>query len=66
MGTIKWFHVTRLKMFRRLEEEAFKAALLDFDQHVARRILRRKYDPMQLSAMEFKVEFEDGDIIYLC
>ena len=53
-------------MFRRLEEEAFKAALLDFDQHVARRILRRKYDPMQLSAMEFKVEFEDGDIIYLC
>ena len=60
MGTIKWFYVTRLKMFRRLEEEAFKAALLDFDQHV----VRRKCNPMQLTAMEFKVDFEDGDIIY--
>ena len=46
MGTIKWFHVTRLKMFHGTEEEGYKAALLDADQHVIRRILRWKGDPM--------------------
>ena len=65
MGTIKWFHVTRLKMFHGTEAEGYKAALLDADQHVIRRILRWKGDPMKRTTMEFKVEFEDGDIIWL-
>jgi len=65
MGTIKWFHVTRLKKFHGTEKDAYQAALLDADQHVVRRILRWKGDPMKRTYMEFKVEFEDGDIIWL-
>ena len=65
MGAIKWFHVTRLKMFPGSEEEGYNAALLDADQHVIRRILRWKGDPMKRATMEFKVEFADDDILWL-
>ena len=65
MGTVKWFHVTRLKMFHGSEEDGYKAALLDADQHVIRRILRWKGDPMKRTTMEFKVEFDDDDILWL-
>jgi len=65
MGTVKWFHVTRLKMFHGTEDEGYKAALLDADQHVVRRILRWKGDPMVRTTMEFQVEFEDDDVLWL-
>ena len=65
MGAIKWFHVTRLKMFHGSEEEGYNAALLDADQHVIHRILRWKGDPMKRTTMEFKVEFADDDILWL-
>ena len=65
MGTIKWFHITRLKLFNGTEEEGYQAALLDADQHVIRRILRWKGDPMKRTSMEFKVEFADDDIIWV-
>ena len=61
MGAIKWFHVTRLKMFHGSEEEGYNAALLDADQHVVRRILRWNGDPMKRTTMEFKVGFADDD-----
>jgi hypothetical protein len=65
MGTIKWFHVTRVKMFHGSEDDGYRAALLDADQHVIRQILRWKGDPMKRTTMEFKVEFADGDIIWV-
>ena len=34
MGTIKWFHITRLKLFDGTEEEGYQAALLDADQPI--------------------------------
>jgi len=65
MGTVKWFHVTRLKLFHGSERDGYNAALLDADQHVIRCIHRWKGDPMTRTSMEFKVEFEDGDIVWL-
>jgi len=65
MGTIKWFHVTRVKMFHGSEEDGYKAALLDADQHVIRQILQWKGDPLKRTTMEFKVEFADGDVIWI-
>jgi len=65
MGNIRWFHITRLKLFHGTEEEGFKAALLDADQHVVRKILRWKGDPMKRTTMSFKVEFEDDDVLWL-
>jgi hypothetical protein len=65
MGNIRWFHITRLKLFHGTEEEGFKAALLDADQHVVRKILRWKGDPMKRTTMSFKVEFEDNDVLWL-
>ena len=38
MGNIKVLHVTRLKLFVGSREEAYKAALLDADQFVIRKI----------------------------
>ena len=63
LGTVKSFHVNRLKLFHGTEDEGYKAALLDADQHVVRQILRWKRDPLNRTSMEFKVEFEDGDFM---
>ena len=63
LGTVKSFHVNRLKLFHGTEDEGYKAALLDADQHVVRQILRWKRDPLNRTSMEFKVEFEDGEIL---
>jgi len=38
MGNIKVLHVTRLKLYIILREEAYKAVLQDADQFVIRRI----------------------------
>ena len=65
LGTVKWFHVTRLKLFHGTEDDGYPAALLDADQHVVRQILRWKGDPLKRTTMEFKVEFEDGEVIWL-
>ena len=65
MGNIKWLHVTRLKLFHGTEEQGYKAALLDADQHVIRKIIRWKGDPMKRTTMSFQVEFEDNDLLWL-
>ena len=65
MEISKWFHITRLKLFHGTEDEGYKAALLDADQHVVKQILRWKGDPLKRTHMEFQVEFEDGDILWL-
>jgi hypothetical protein len=65
LGTIKWFHVTRIKMFHGTEDDGYQTALLDADQHVIRQLLHWKGDPMKRTTMEFQVEFEDGDILWI-
>ena len=63
-GEVKYFHVTRVKMFHGSKEEGRQAAMLDADQYVVRRILAWKGSPTERSYMWFKVEYEDGDILW--
>lgn len=65
LGVIKQFHVTRLKLFAGSMEEAKKIALWDADQFNIKQILAWKGDPDTRTTMEFKVEFEDGDILWI-
>ena len=65
MGNIKVLHVTRLKLFVGTREEAYKAALLDADQFVIRRIHYWRGNPEKRSEMFFLVEFDDGDKVLL-
>ena len=65
MGNIKILHVTRLKLFVGSREEAYKAALLDADQFVIRKIHYWRGNPEKRSEMFFFVEFDDGDKILL-
>jgi hypothetical protein len=65
LGVIKEFHVTRLKLFAGSMEEAKAVALWDADQFTIKSILAWKGDPQTRTTMEFKVEFEDGDILWL-
>ena len=65
MGNIKVLHVTRLKLFVGTREEAYKAALLDADQFVIRRIRYWRGNPEKRSEMFFLVEFDDGDKVLL-
>jgi len=52
-------------MFHGTEDDGYQTALLDADQHVIRQILHWKGDPMKRTTMEFQVEFEDGDILWI-
>ena len=65
IGSIHKFHVTRLKLFIGRREQAKEFAQLDGDQFVIKNILQWKGDPNMRSTMSFKVEFEDGDIVWL-
>ena len=65
LGVIKQFHVTRLKLFAGTMEEAKVIALWDADQFVIKKILAWKGDPQVRTTMEFKIMFEDGDILWL-
>jgi hypothetical protein len=65
LGVIKQFHATRLKLFAGSMEETKTVALWDADQFTIKSILAWKGDPQTRTTMEFKVEFEDGDILWL-
>jgi hypothetical protein len=65
LGVVKKFHVTRLKIFHGTLEEAKKVAVLDHDQYVVRRIIAYTGDPNIRTSMHFKVEFEDGSIVWV-
>ena len=64
-GNIRVLHVTRLKLFTGSREEAYKAALLDADQFVIRKIHYWRGNPEKRSEMFFFVEFDDGDKVLL-
>ena len=65
MGNIRVLHVTRLKLFTGSREEAYKAALLDADQFVIRKIHYWRGNPEKRSEMFFFEEFDDGDKVLL-
>ena len=52
-------------MFTGSREEAYKAALLDADQFVIRKIHYWRGNPEKRSEMFFFVEFDDGDKVLL-
>ena len=64
-GAIHTFHVTRLKLFIGTVEEAKRLAQLDGDQFVIKKIHAWQGDPDKRSTTSFKVEFEDGDVVWL-
>jgi hypothetical protein len=64
-GAVHTFHVTRLKLFIGSKDEAKKLAQLDGDQFVIRKIHQWKGDPDTRTTLSFKVEFEDGDVVWL-
>lgn len=64
-GYIKKFHVSRLKIFHGTKEKAKEVAQLDQDQHTIKAILAHRGDPANRTTMDFKVAFEDGDILWL-
>ena len=64
-GKIKVVHMENLKPFFGSKEDAYRAALTDNDQYVIRSIHTYKGDPESRTGMSFKVEFEDGAIVWI-
>jgi hypothetical protein len=63
-GVVKLLDVERLKMFHGTRDQAREVAKLDADQYTVRRILAWKGVPTERSYMQFKVEYEDGDVLW--
>ena len=59
------FFVERLKRFYGTRDEAIEVARTDFGQFVIRRFLAYRGNPMKRTSVEFEVEFEDGDVLWL-
>jgi hypothetical protein len=61
-GAIGVYHMDKLKPCFSTREEAYKAAMVDFNQFEVDKILSFKGDPEMRSSMEFKVQFADGSV----
>lgn len=64
-GFNKVFDVERLKIFHGDIEEAKRIAIIDNDQYTIKNILAYRGDPLVRTSMDFLVEYEDGDIIWV-
>ena len=64
-GNITKLHVERLKLFSGSMEEAKRVAQIDNDQYEIKRILTYSGNPELRSTVDFKVEFEDGSVLWL-
>ena len=64
-GYIKNFDVERLKIFHGDLEAAKKVAIIDNDQYTIRTIHSYRGDPMNRRTMDFLIEYEDGDKIWI-
>jgi hypothetical protein len=65
LGHIKYFHVTRLKIFHGTLEEAKAVAMLDCNQYLIDKILAYAGDPLLRSSVDFHVRFADGTLLWL-
>ena len=59
------FFVERLKRFYGSRDEAIRIARTDYGQFVISRILAYRGNPKKRTTVDFEVEFEDGDILWL-
>ena len=57
--------VTRLKIFHGTREQGKASAAQEVEQSQVRAITAWRGDPLVRTTMEFRVEFEDGDVIWL-
>ena len=62
---VRKFHVSRLVPFIGSKEEAFEMAQRDDDQYLVIKISKHRGDPLKRSEMEFFVEFDDGDKLWI-
>lgn len=62
LGSIRTFHVERLKLFVGDRKTAYAAALLDNNQFVIKHFLAYRGDPLIRTTMEFEIEFDDGSV----
>jgi hypothetical protein len=65
-AAIGTYHMERLKpCFASSREDAYEAAMVDYNQFVVKKILSYSGDPEVRSTMQFVVEFEDGSVVSL-
>lgn len=62
---ISEFPVTRVKIFHGNREEAKRSAAAEVDQSQVKALTGWRGDPLLRTTMEFRVEFADGDVIWL-
>jgi hypothetical protein len=65
MDSIHTFHVNMVKLFTGTQQQAFTAALEDFNQYEIERIISYAGDPLIRSKVDFEVVFKDGSVIWL-
>jgi hypothetical protein len=65
LGYVKDFHVSRLKIFHGTRDDAKKVALIDGDQYEVKRISGYRGDPDQRTTLDFRVEYQDGSIVWV-
>ena len=58
-------HMSSLKPFFGTKEEAYRVAMLDYDQYEITEVLAYRGDPEKRTTMDFLVHFSDGSKIWL-
>ena len=62
---IEPLHVSRLRLFAGTMEEAVELALRDSDQYMIQAVTAWRGDPKERKKMQFWVEYEDGDAMWV-
>ena len=64
-GAISVLHMSKLKPCFATREEAYEAAMVDYNQFQIEKILAYKGDPDLRTSMSFEVAFADGSVVWL-
>jgi hypothetical protein len=65
MGSLSTFHMDRIKPFFGSRDEAYRVALIDYNQYVIRAITAYRGDPEVRTTTSFEVAFEDDTVVWL-